>query len=306
MDKELKKGSEQDRLDIMDLIPSKDMRDYLREISYHFSDEERLAIIEDRTYLWEERKRWLTDFIGTSRNDSLTDYASQYLEATERYLSEFKMTSSNDLIYRSVCYYEDGSEKSVLYSYEYEEAYRHVVTPRHGPEQLPQDSFSIEKIRVYSIGDGTDEQEKFETLNFDESGSLKVPTPFNYDAYGYPDSFEGGIHAPHPFKNGDIVEVLRRYDPEKRYFAVVNEGYPDQYPRNVVFNDFVVFVESYFAEDMEFGHDHISPFDIEFCREPEMLKYPSILEAAQALLTQRRRITLEEFTMQLHRPGKEL
>ena len=106
-------------------------------------------------------------------------------------------------------------------------------------------------------------------------------------------------------KNGDIVEVLRKYDPEERYFAIVNEGNPDQYVGNVVFNDFAVFVESFFPKDMEFGHDHISPFDLEFCKEPEMLEYPSILECAQALLTQKRRVTLEEFTMQLHRQGKK-
>lgn len=64
-------------------------------------------------------------------------------------------------------------------------------------------------------------------------------------------------------------------------------------------------MESYFPEDMEFGYDHISPFDLEFCKEPEMLEYPSILECAQALLTQKRRVTLEEFTMQPHRQGKK-
>ena len=109
----------------------------------------------------------------------------------------------------------------------------------------------------------------------------------------------GEIKAPHPFKNGDIVEFLKR--PDEKYYAVVNEGNPDQYYRSGVFDDFIVFVESYFSEDMEFGHDHISPFDLEFCKEPEMLGYPSILECAQALITQKRRVTLEEFTMRLHR-----
>lgn len=229
-------ASSKDILDIMDLIPSRDMRDYLREVGYHFSDEERLAIIEDRTYLWEDRKRWLTDFIGTSGDDSLIAYARQYIEATERYLSEFKTTKSSDLIYRTVRYYEDGSEKTVLYSYDYELAYRYGVTSIHRPGQQTEDSFSIEKIRVYGSGSAQDEPGEFETLNFDESGRMKVPTPSNYDACEFPDIFEGEIKAPHPFKNGDIVEVLRRYDPEERYFAVVNEGNPDQYAGKLIFN----------------------------------------------------------------------
>lgn len=278
-------------MDIMDLIPSRDMKIYLQEIGYRFSDEEKLVVIHERVSLWEEQKKWLNDFMNTAGDEGLAADVQQYLTTVERQMDNFRRLDRNKEVYRTVLYYEDGSEKGVQLSYDYETAYQYGLQFSEG--------FAIEKLRISEVVEPVQARLELSEMSYDAEGRLFVPAPSgNEDEY--PDIFDSPIRAPHPFKNGDIVEILPRYSREKKYYAVVNEGQEDQYYGNVEFTDFVVFVESYLPEDKEFGHDHVCPFDMEFCREPEMLEYPSILEIAQALITQSRRVTLEEFTMNLH------
>ena len=286
------------KADIMDLIPSRDMRQYLEETGYRFSDRERLSIIYWRARLLDEFRFWMQDFIQTTEDKSLIDGVKTCLAELDRYVETFqKGSEAGKEIFRTILSYDDGSTKGEQFSCDYPTAFGYGLQFR--------DDFRIEKLRVSDFAESMEADPVTMELSFDCDGRIRVPED-EIIWVNTPDIFNGAVRAPIPFKNGDIVTVLEGNEQTCSHHSVINIGIGAPLTLNTDYSDFVLFCEYYDAESKEFCHEHVSPFFLEFCRDEKELEYPSILEAARALITGTRRITLEEFTLQLHDPYQPL
>ena len=282
------------KADIMDLIPSRDMRQYLKETGYRFTDRERLSIIYWRVRLLEEFRFRMQDFIRTAEDEILIEDVKTCLAELDRYVAAFQQKAETGKeIFRTILSYDDGSTKGEQFSCDYLTAFGYGL--QFG------DDFMIERLRISDSAESKETDPVTMELSFDRDGRIRVPED-KIIWKNIPDIFNGVVWAPIPFKNGDIVTVLEGNDQTCSHHAVINIGNSAPLTLNTDYSDFVLFCEYYDAESKEFCHEHVSPFFLEFCRDEKELEYPSILEAARALITGTRRITLEEFTLQLHDP----
>lgn len=280
--------------DIMDLIPSRDMRQYLKETGYRFSDREQLSIIYWRVRLLEEFRFWMQGFIQTAEDKVLIDGVKTCLAELDRYVAAFQQKAETGKeIFRTILSYDDSSTKGEQFSGDYLTAFEYGL--QFG------DNFTIEKLRISDSTENMKANLVTMELSFDCDGQIRVPED-EIIWENIPDIFNGAVNAPIPFKNGDIVTVLEGNGQTYSHHAVINIGNSDPLTLNADYSDFVLFCEYYDDGSKEFCHEHVSPFFLEFCRDKKELEYPSILEAARALITGNRRITLEEFTLQLHDP----
>lgn len=113
-------------MDILHMIPSRDMKQCLIKHDYCFSDREILAFLYDRSKSVPELFGYLREFISDCEDIDLVRLVTSYMKNVETDNERFRHNiASEDRIYQCAIYYEDGSEKGQIYTYDYDIAYQY-------------------------------------------------------------------------------------------------------------------------------------------------------------------------------------
>ena len=273
-------------MDILNMIPSKDMKECLIRRNYHFSEEETLAFLYHRSNSVPELFGYLKEFLDECTNPEISQIVTSYIKDVEEENRRFRNNELTDgRIFRCVIYYEDDSEKGQIYSYDYDIAYQFGKSY--------QEPFTIQKIDITMKELRKGEEPEIEEHQYNEKGEQICSSA------AAPEIFDTIIHAPHPFMTGDVVRVVSGRDLGTE--AVVN-GMDTEYPMQD-YGDFVLFAESYDESLKEFYHFHPCPFDVELCETDSHGKNMEMLQYASKLL-RKEEVSLENFTMLLHSDKK--
>ena len=166
---------------------------------YCFSDREILAFLYDRSKSVPELFGYLREFISDCEDIDLVRLVTSYMKNVETDNERFRHNiASEDRIYQCAIYYEDGSEKGRIYTYDYDIAYQYGKSY--------QESFTIQKIPIVTKMVMKGGEPEDEAQYYNEKGEL-------LESYvETPKVFYSPIYAPHPFKTGDIVPVVTGYN----------------------------------------------------------------------------------------------
>lgn len=300
--------------DVFSLIPSKDMKNHLISTNYSFSEREVVAIILNSTYTLEDRVTMLNEFITDCRDVELRGLILSYIDSEMQFLNNFKKLNPDEFfkVYSS---YDDYSTAFEYYTRLYDTAYS------YGKQFLQKNNadveagmhdyryylsgFSIEKIKFNdTISSIDDDNCIIESIDFDSDAKMIVNANVG-DSCIRDIECDTIINATSPFRNGDIVTVCNdKYD--NVYVVNLNNDDGTVHPRdkygNVMgdYSDYCLFLENYDEKSKEFYHHHVSPFEIEFCRDESRISEYSPLWYASHMLKHDIKLSFQGFTLAIN------
>lgn len=273
---------------IAELIPSKDVREYLEEQGRVFTDFEKATLIYNHTGMsYTEKAVHLKGLMEQTENETLKEEIQDRLSYDELCLSRF-FENNGDYIYE-LQVYDPEDETS------YEQGYYKSGAVAVGCGKKFRENFSVHKILLL-----TEEKEPEEcrsdyasTVYFDNQGLVRgyYSSEVEWTAKKpeiASERFENAyIKIPHPFSNGDFVRIRNndRLEDEICIVECYNSVF-DEERENASCYDFgdASLRVAYIYGAARFGHEHVKIVDVEFARPKEDdLKY-RLLCCAQSLV----------------------
>lgn len=285
-------------IDLIDMIPSKDMRKALRESGRYFTDMERATIVANLGLLPKQTRGLLQQIKDETQDRELRKQLQAHLDSEDRAMESFKSDSVGNIYYVEV--QDDDSEfdgEVEGYFSSYQIAYEFGLT-----KDAP---FWVRKSKVYDAIDANDPPEAkgwYDFLKFDADGELLIMGAVDPAEYGGPQLLPNIIrkgHWPHYlyfedrfislpnlYEQGDIVRIVGKVasyidaaydwavvDPDRTEWEKWRErvnawlrdiesgtGAPDGCLGD--FSDMQITVEIP-CKDGTFTHDHINPMFLE-------------------------------------------
>lgn len=274
----------------MELIPSKDVRNYLAEIEKGFTDFEKAALSYNSENKREDIIAELKKLQAETKDERLIQQIEERFQHDEEVLNSLRKADENTIFLLEI--YEPEDEQyyrcGCYSSFEAAKGFADTIGR----------AYKINRLRLHSENEILKDEEEAEGelgyIAYDEDGSL-------YDWWMRGESeewcsndlrFEDAyITMPHPFKKGDIVRDIRTGE-----FGIVyvkeNWKTEDDYVKkgNADFSAVQVRVDICDEETGEFGHQHICPIYLEFAPINNMMyseikePFDNMLKAAQDLV----------------------
>lgn len=243
---------------MLELIPSKDVREYCKSIGHEFSDFEKATIIYNSNMTEEEKSKLLKKLADVTNDENTKTQIYERLEFDTKKLATFK-NNCGDYIY-AVLTEEDEEVNGYLSVYD--------LAVKYGKNQKKK--FKIRKYKIMGkelmISDHLVGE-----VDFNEDGKLislwsdGITEGADIDCENVQRFESRYIDIPHPFERGDIVRILTyggvgivetsRKEWEK-YMEIITNG---------VFVDWsdASITVTYLLEDGGICHSHINPIYLE-------------------------------------------
>ena len=264
---------------IQDLIPSKDLQQYLIQIGWRFSDFDKAALIynypESWDIIWEKLKKLQAD----TEDKDLARQIEERLEYDKKTLQQIKTAPGNNLFLLEV--YDDEADedeepyKVYFASFDAAKTYAETLGREYSITQisvydktdvssLPTDPFDINSEMGYISYDRSGEILRFSCGKMDDLDPVVMSCNHRFE--------EAYVTIPHPFTKGDIVRniqtdemgVIPNLDGWESYDSIVKNslGGGD-------FSDMQICVE-YLYPNGEFGHKHTRTTFLEYADVQKM------------------------------------
>ena len=186
-------------LDILELIPSKDVREHIKKTGRVFTDFEKAAIIYNLKLPILERNEHLQKIADTTEDTVLRAQILEHIESDQDTIRRFK-EDSNGFIYRLTTHAEE-----VVFFTDASLAYEAGMELGYGCFKIVK--YPVAHKRESKLGPW-DISATMRYLN----GSLTHLTDDRYEDCCGPSRFEHAyVDIPNPFKAGDIVQNIREY-----------------------------------------------------------------------------------------------
>ncbi len=278
-------------LDIAELIPSKDVREYMEEKGRAFTDYEEATLIYNHSGMsFSEKAVHLKELMDITTNEYLKEEIQERLSYDERCLSRFYENNGTCIYELRVC---DTEAKEACGQGYYASARIAVACGKKFRE-----NFSVHKVRPV-----TEEKEPEDccsdciaTVCFDNQGqvqgyySLEVEWTAGKSEFDR-ERFENAyIEIPHPFHNGDFVRAKNNDWLADEVCIVecsndkVDEGDTEQLYAYRDYGDDSLRV-AYIYASARFGHEHVKIVDLEYATPDEADEKYGLLCCAQALMS---------------------
>ena len=273
---------------IAELIPSKDVREFLEEKGHVFTDFEKATLIYNHSEMsFTEKAVHLKGLMEQTENEILKGEIQDRLSYDELCLSRF-YENDGDYIYELEVY--DPEDKTF-----YEKGYFKLGKVAVDCGIKFQENFNIAKILLQTEAKESEEccNDCVSAVYFDNQGFVRSYYSLEVEWTAKkveidPSRFENAyIKIPHPFFNGDFVRVKNndRLEDEVCIIECYNSDFDAESEKQCYF-DFsdaslrVVYI--YGAA--RFGHEHVKITDVEFARPKEDDPKYRLLCCAQSLV----------------------
>lgn len=271
-----------------ELIPSKDVRDYMVKRGCVLNDFEKATLIYNHSEMsFTEKAARLKDLMEQTENEILKEEIQDRLSYDELCLSRF-YENDGDHIYE-LQVYDPEDETS------YEQGYYKSGAVAVGCGKKFQENFSVHKILIL-----TEEKEPIEcrsdyssTVYFDNQGQVRgyysseiewTAKKSEMDFSRFENAF---VKIPHPFSNGDFVRIKNndRVENEICIVECYNSDFGEEREKTCYydFSDASLRV-AYIYGAARFGHEHVKIVDVEFTKPKEDDPKYELLCCAQSLV----------------------
>ena len=273
------------------IIPSKDVREYLSEINYVFTDLERAALlyhtVEDKEEVWEK----LEELKGSIKDTELQRRMEERIRYEKNCKNEFMRNESRQYIY-TVSYEEDEIEWVMGHFLDAELAIS-CGKKSCGEKKLP---FEVNKYRIIhenvALNDAYEET-MCGRLRYNTEGQL-ISVDFweqkeeEKEAGQIWDCFEDAfISVPSPFRRGDVVTLMgsNRVGVVETDSRQWEEFVRKAQEKGVAFDWFdAALTVCFLTEDGSFSHNHINPIWLEYATKQQQGENEEVLKMASLLL----------------------
>ena len=292
-------------MDILKAIPSRDMREYVRQNNYTFTDMQKAVIIYHSLLPSEEKTDMLQELKGETTDDELRAQLSQYLTYAEKAKRVFADNSQKNYVYKVIFTVEDYNKKTGFYD-EYEDihegcflrledAVRYAMHINNTAEN--KSLFRIEKNPLFdNVSDFNDiyAENPIAVAYYNETGKMmdldeyEIPENEQYheDSSNFTYKY---VEMPNPFELGDIVEYMSPYRKAKK-IHIVNTSqevwmeYRERIERTQEkagwdFSD-VALTESVLCDNGIFSHCHENPMYMQRVELPDTDPRKVLIEVA--------------------------
>lgn len=287
------------------IIPSKDVREYLSEINYVFTDLERAALlyhtVEDKEEVWEK----LEELKGSIKDTELQRRIEERIRYEKKCKNEFMKNESRHYIY-TVSYEEDKIEWVLGHFLDAELAIS-CGKKNCREKNLP---FEVNKYRI--IRENVKINDAYEDtmcgrLRYNAEGKL-ISADFweqqeeEKEAGQVNNCFEDAfISVPSPFRRGDVVSLIG-----SNWVGVVEtdsrqweEFVKKTQEKGVALDWFdAALTVCFLTEDGRFSHNHINPIWLEYATKQQQEGNEEVLKMASLLL--KGEAGLDSFLMVYH------
>lgn len=273
---------------IAELIPSKDVREYLKEKGHVFTDFEKATLIYNHSEMsFIEKAANLKRLMEQTENETLKEEIQDRLSYDEICLSRF-YENNGDYIYEQEVY--DPEDKTF-----YEKGYFKSGQIAVDCGKKFQEGFSVHKILLLTEGKEPEEccADCVSAVYFDNQGLVRSYYSLEAEWTAKkveidPSRFENAyIRIPYPFSNGDFVRAKNnsRMKDEVCIIECYNSDFNEESENQCYFDysDASLRV-SYIYGAARFGHEHVKITDVEFARPKEDDPKYRLLCCAQSLV----------------------
>lgn len=283
-----------DNIDIIKLIPSKDMQEYLIDISYTFSDSEKATIVsnvfKDQIYQYYYLCK---DIADTTDDLVLRDNIYSLLDYIKNFENTFKQ-SNRHMIFHGYIPYKDNSYFAELYSQNFYSVVDLLSAIASKLDTCDKEdikgTINIEKIQMFD-----EAIEKIDTEYSLNKSTIVYDLRKNlvdiWDEDYNPKIINTFIDCGVLFERGDIVEIVG--GPYKGDIVIIDSS-PDKKIKYLKSNDesmldynsLEFLAEKYDPDIQEFCHCHYHAFDAEKLSEGQVISYPNgdiLLAAANVI-----------------------
>lgn len=277
-------------LDTREIIPSKDVREYMKKQGRALTDFEKATLIYNHSSMnHEEKTKALESILKVTADEALRVQIQNRLTHDKQCLKKFYEREDDEIYVLNVfiaqeqewteCGYYLSGELAVACGKKFKERFSvykmKVITEEKEPEQC----YSKQIAALYFTADGV-------MRNYYSNESIEIEME-DGDGRG---RFEYAyIDISHPFKNGDVVKVIHNEPPEDKIGIVEcckeleEKDIHEQRCKYCDYGDVSLRVATMQA-DARFGHEHIPIVDIEYATlEEEDLRKP-VFDCASDLL----------------------
>lgn len=260
-----------DEKELEQLIPSKDVRDYIKEVNWTFTDAQKATLIANSGLLLEEEHSRLRDLCAHTDDKELQKQIAGYLSREGNNLHAFKENSDKSCVYLLKVNYGDGPYQTMppdgcFFDWE--------MACEYGKKTgMP---FAVEKHMVGDIKN----RERYGRLDSHEIAWLEFDSGGEAVYFGYMENASDGtepecsadflyafFEVPNPFEKGDIVKLAG----EEAYGIVrtSQKSWKEDLDKHREgrhadwdYSDAQVVVE-FLEDDGTFSHRHINPLCLE-------------------------------------------
>lgn len=270
-----------------ELIPSKDVRDYLKEREHIFSDSERATLIYNSDWSLPEKHEALSELGSVTADLELKQQIEERIQWDERCLEQIK-DNSGQYVYKLEIWEKEDQEymnTGIFATWELAEDYAKKSCKK----------FQIKKMFIYGTTQEWNEDDECDsevaTIRYNEAGAVTDywGDGLKYDAsiMGQRERFEFAfVLLPHPFVEGDIVRVIGTDDVGIVRFAgkeTWEELDKKMREWGADYSD-VSFPIEVVDENANFGHMHVNPTDVEYAEFEEDDDRASLMWMASQLV----------------------
>ena len=271
-----------------ELIPSKDVREYLEEKGVVFTDFEKATLIYNHSEMsFIEKAAYLKRLMEQTENEILKGEIQERRSYDELCLNKF-YENNGDYIYELEVY--DPEDKTF-----YEKGYFKSGQMAVDCGKKFQEGFSVHKILLLTEGKEPEEcyADCVSAVYFDNQGVVRSYYSLEAEWTAKkveidPSRFENAyIRIPHPFSNGDFVRVKNnsRVKDEVCIIECYNSDFNEESENQCYFDYSDASLRVFYIYGAaRFGHEHVKIPDVEFARPKEDDPKYRLLCCAQSLV----------------------
>ena len=252
------------------LIPSEYVRNYVLEMGWVFTDEQKAVLLVHGDLSLKERCSRLQTLQESTADQGLKERIAKYLNSEDLKFQAFKENSDKACIY--ILKVKEGD---IPYSGILSDEYFFDLDLAYGCGRETNLPFMIEKYPVEVPGIGRPRSLFTSFLELNEDGEAVYFYGIIPGDDGEPEDFNDFIEVPNPFEKGDIVRIVgtERYgiiatSPKWWKSDMFKNEDPYRKDWGWGFYDAQIRVE-FLCEDGTFSHDHVTPLRLERYRPEE-------------------------------------
>lgn len=271
-----------------ELIPSKTVREYMKEQGRVLTDFEKAVLLYHHSGMdYEEKKECLKELFEKTEDTKLKEQIRERLDYDERCQERFYKKEDRE-IYKLLVYspYDDQYLESGHFLCG-------ALAVRSGKKF--QEEFYVQKIKLFAEETERENCQEKAARYFNADGTLR-----DYYSYEVPwnaqkeetdhERFENAyVEIPFPFQNGDFVMVKNHQELNGQICLVEGNQQTTETGKNkewfccMDYSDATIRV-AYIYENAKFGHVHVNITDVEYAEVKEEDPKKIVLICAQSLL----------------------
>lgn len=278
-------------LDMKELVPSKDVREYMEKQGCVLTDFEKATLVYNHSGMSHMEKRTALECIlKETTDDGVRVQIQNRLTYDRQCLKKFYEKGKNEIYVLNVfssetqewteCGYYVSGEIAVASGKKIKERFSVYKTKVFTEEKEPEECFSKQIAALYFNAGGI-------LCNYFSNEIPEIESEGNNDRMHFEHAY---IDIPHPFKNGDLVKVLYN-ESLKDGICIVECCKEESDDENICkqrcmycdYSDVSLRIAT-MSENAQFGHEHVPVPNIEYATVEDSDLRKSIVDCATDLL----------------------